>query len=323
MTAAARRAKDRVATLVVSVAGLASVVILLGIFALLLRGGVLALEGGIETQPLSPAERVELAPEDVAALDAMRITRPTLRGLLSDPTWAPSADQAQWGLTPMIVSTLLTTAIAMVLAVPLGFAAAAGIAYVLRGRLREFTKLGVELLAALPSVVLGFIGLQVIGPWLGGLTGRPGGLSALHGGLLLAIMALPTIVSIAEDALRAVPRTLVEGSLALGADRFTTLVRVVMPSARSGLLAAAMLGAGRALGETMTVIMVTGNAVAMPGSVFDPVRTLTATIAIELGEVPADSTHYYALFGVGLMLFSISLLVNLCASWVLRTEARA
>lgn len=322
MSTLRRRVVDRIASVAITAAGLASVVILLGIFVLLLRGGVLALVGGIEAQPLTQAERAALSADDVAALDSMSVARPSPSALLRDETWDPTADEASWGLLPMIASTLLTTAIALVIAVPFGFMAAAGIAYVLRGRARECVKLGVELLAAIPSVVVGFVGLQVIGPVLGELTGRPGGLSALHGGLLLAIMALPTIVSVSEDSLRTVPRSLVEASLALGADRLQTLVRVVMPAARSGLLAAAMLGAGRAMGETMTVIMVTGNSLAMPGSVFDSVRTLTATVAIELGEVPADSTHYHALFGVGLMLFLISLFVNLCASWVLRTEER-
>lgn len=317
-----RRARDRLARVLITIAGFASLALLLAIFTLLVRGGVLAMLGGIDAQPLSVAERAALAPEDVAALEHHRVARPSFAALLHDPIWSPRAKQPSWGLRAMVVSTLLTTVIALLVAVPLGFAAAAGIAYVLRGRTRELVKLGVELLAAIPSVVVGFVGLALIGPWLGRVTGSPGGLSALHGGLLLGVMALPTVISIAEDALRAVPRSLVEGALALGADRVQTLVRVVMPAARSGLLAAAMLGAGRAIGETMTVLMATGNAIALPSSPLEPVRTLTATIAIELGEVPVDSTHYHALFGVGLMLFSISLLVNLIAGLLQRDEVR-
>ncbi len=317
---AQRQQMDRAARVVMTSAGLLSVVVLIGIFALLLRGAVLASLGGIEAQPLTDSERSLLSPSDVAAIEKIEASRPTPSHLIFDETWNPTAKQPEWGVLPMVVSTLLTTLVAMALAIPVGFCAASCIAYVLPGRWRDWFKLAVELLAAIPSVVIGFVGLQLIGPWLGAWTGKPGGLSAFHGGLLLAIMALPTVVSVAEDALRSVPRSLVEASLALGADRFQTLVRVVAPAARSGLLAAAMLGTGRAVGETMTVLMVTGNTIAMPGSLFDPVRTLTATIAIELGEVPADSTHYHALFGVGLLLFLITLAVNLIASWVLKTE---
>lgn len=308
-----RALRDRVARVVITIAGFLSLALLLAIFILLVRGALLAMVGGIDAQPITGEERAALAAQDVAALEHHAVARPSVAALLVDPVWAPTAEQPRWGLRGMIVSTLLTTAIALVVAVPLGFAAAAGIAFVLRGRTRELIKLGVELLAAIPSVVVGFVGLALVGPWLARWTGAAGGLHALHGGLLLGLMALPTIISIAEDALRSVPRSIVEGALALGADRVQTLVRVVMPAAGSGLLAAAMLGAGRAIGETMTVLMATGNAIAMPSSPLDPVRTLTATIAIELGEVPVDSTHYHALFGVGLALFSISMLVNLVA----------
>lgn len=323
MSSRGRRVRDRSARVLITIAGFASLALLLAIFTLLVRGGVMAMLGGIDAQPLTETERSLLAPADVAALEQHRVAGPSFASLLGDPIWAPRAEQPRWGLRAMIVSTMLTTLIALAVAVPLGFAAAAGIAYVLRGRTRELVKLGVELLAAIPSVVIGFVGLALIGPWLGRVTGSPGGLSALHGGLLLAVMALPTVISISEDALRAVPRALVEGALALGADRVQTLVRVVMPAARSGLLAAAMLGAGRAIGETMTVLMATGNAIALPSSPLEPVRTLTATIAIELGEVPVDSTHYHALFGVGLMLFLISLLVNLIAGMLQHDEVRS
>jgi phosphate transport system permease protein len=245
---------------------------------------------------------------------------PTLTEL-AGPTWAPSATTPAWGLAGLVLSTLLTAAIAMALAVPVGLAAAAAIAFGTRGRAREVLKLSVELVAAVPSVVVGFVGLQLLGPLLGRAFARPGGLSALNGGILLAVMALPTIVSIAEDALRSVPRALSEASLALGADRLQTLVHVVAPAARSGLVAACMLGLGRAIGETMTVLMATGNAAAIPSSLLDPVRTMTATIAIELGEVPAASTHYHALFLVGLALFLLTLLVQLAADLLVRRGA--
>lgn len=311
---------DRGAGIAIRVAGALTVAILLGIVAMLVVEASSALGGGIDATALTDAEREALGPEDAAAADAARAAPPTLHDF-TRPVWSPAATRPAWGMLGLVVSTLLTSAIAMALAVPIGIAAAAALAFGTRGRTREVLKLGVELVAAVPSVVVGFIGLQILGPLLGDVFGRAGGLSALNGGILLAVMALPTIVSIAEDAIRSVPRALVEGSLALGADRFQTLIHVVMPAARSGLVAAAMLGLGRAIGETMTVLMATGNAAAMPHSLLDPVRTMTATIAIELGEVASGSTHYHALFAIGLALFVVTLAVQLGADALVRRDA--
>lgn len=322
---ALRRVRDRIVTVVVSVAGLLSIAILIGIFGLLLVRSVAAFRGGVETEPLTEAEREALGPETVAALEEGRHGPPSLwRDVLTEPTWRPEARRdPSYGIGAMVMSTLLTTFGALAWSVPVGIATAAWLAFGAAARLRSLVKFAVEMLAAVPSVVVGFIGLELLGPLIGRWFDAPGGLTALNGALLLGVMALPTIVSLAEDALTAVPRPLVEGALALGADRFQTLTQVVAPAARSGLFAAIMLGMGRAIGETMTVLMATGNATAMPSGFLDPVRTLTATIAIELGEVARGTTHYRMLFAVGLLLFLITLGVNLAADYVQRRgEAR-
>mgnify|MGYP006282827897 CR=1 FL=1 len=320
-----RKLVDKVAEAVVTAAGWLSVAVLFGIFTLLLAHAVLAFGGGVEMKALSPAERASLPQEAVAELDARRLRPPALGDVLSSAEWAPSARaEPSYGILGLLASTALTSVLALVAAVPIGLAAAGWLAFGggTRGRFRGVVKLFVEWLAAVPSVVVGFVGLELLGPWLGELFGRPGGLSALNGGLLLGVMALPTVVSLSEDALSAVPRALVEGSLALGADRWQTLLLVVAPAARSGLFAAVMLGLGRAIGETMTVLMATGNAAALPASLMDPVRTLTATLAIELGEVPRGTTHYFMLFGLGLLLFLLTLAVNLAADHVQRRGDR-
>lgn len=229
-------------------------------------------------------------------------------------TWNPSAyGKPSYGILSMIVSTLMVTIGAMIIAVPLGIGTAAYIADVSNPRIREVLKPIVEILAGIPSVAIGFIGIVLIGPFIARTFGLTSGLNALNGSILLAVMALPTIITISEDAIRAVPRRYKEASYALGANRWTTLVKVTIPAAFSGIIASVMLGIGRAIGETMTVLMVTGNAIAMPHGFFDSVRTMTATIAIELGEVPYGTPHYYALFAIGAVLFLISIGVNLVA----------
>ncbi len=309
------------ATWIFTASGATSVAVLLGIFGLLAWNAVQGFTGGIEAQPLTPAEQEALGPDTVEALRELALEVPSPPDLITDVLWRPEARSgAEYGVVGLVVSTLLTTGGAMVLAVPIGLATAAWLASIAHGRLRELVKFGVELVAALPSVVVGFVGIQVTGPIIGWIFDEPGGLTALNGAILLAIMALPTIVSLSEDALSAVPRALSDGSLALGADRWQTLVRVEMPAARSGLFAAIMLGMGRAIGETMTVLMATGNAAALPTSLLDPVRTLTATIAIELGEVPSGTTHYLMLFTVGLLLFVITLGINVAADVVVRRQ---
>ncbi|MGB9893758.1 MAG: phosphate ABC transporter permease subunit PstC, partial [Candidatus Saccharicenans sp.] len=207
-------------------------------------------------------------------------------------------------------------------AFPVGVAVAAYLSDVASPRAREIIKPVVELLAAIPSVVVGFIGITIVGPLIAKIFHLSHGLTALNGSLLLAVMALPTIISISEDSLNAVPVSYVEASLALGANRWQTLIRVKIPAAISGIIASLMLGMGRVIGETMTVLMATGNARAFPHGFLQSVRTLTATIAIELGEVPYYTTHYYALFAIGLVLFIMTFFVNLAADLILEKQNR-
>jgi len=181
---------------------------------------------------------------------------------------------------------------------------------------REIAKPLIEILAGIPSVVIGFLGIVLVGPVLARITGTYNGLNAINGSILLAVMALPTIVSLSEDALKSVPKSYEEASLALGANKWQTVVRVKIPAAASGIVAASMLGMGRAIGETMTVLMATGNAPAMPQNWLSAVKTMTATIAIELGETAYFSTHFYMLFTVGLVLFIITFIINLISDVV-------
>jgi len=231
--------------------------------------------------------------------------------------WYPIEEM--FGILPLISGSLIVTIGAMLVAIPFGIGTAVFIAEIAPRWLREVLKPFVELLGGLPSVVLGFIGILVLAPFLRTALDLPTGLTALAGALLLGGISVPTIVSIAEDALDAVPRGYREGAWALGATRWQTIWRVTLPAARSGVLTAIMLGIGRAIGETMTVMMVTGNAPVLAvklSSLFSPARTMTATIAAEMGEVANGSIHYHVLFLIGLVLFLISLIVNLTASSV-------
>ena len=235
----------------------------------------------------------------------------------SGAAWNPAAyGQATYGIGAMLVSTLLVTLGAMAIAVPLGIGTAAFLSEIASPRVRNILKPAIEMLAAVPSVVIGFLGIVLVAPALAKLFDLPHGLNALNGSILLAVMALPTLISVTEDAIHAVPQDYKEASYALGANRWETLVRVTLPSCTSGILVAVMLGLGRALGETMTVLMATGNATAMPHSFFDSVRTITATVAIEMGEVPFGTPHFYSLFACALVLFLITLLVNVVAERV-------
>jgi len=231
-----------------------------------------------------------------------------------DPT---SPEKAEYGILSMIVSTLMVTGGALLLAVPIGIGVAAYLSDVAHWRVREIVKPIVEILAAVPSVVVGFLGIVLFGPAIAKIFHIGNGLNALNGSILLAIMSLPTIISISEDSLNAVPLAYNEASLALGASRWQTLVRVKVPAALSGIIAACMLGMGRAIGETMTVLMATGNARRFPHGFLSSVRTMTANIAIELGEVPYYTTHYYALFAIGLVLFIMTFIVNMAADIIL------
>jgi phosphate transport system permease protein len=202
--------------------------------------------------------------------------------------------------------------------VPLGLGAAVYISEFCGGKTKETLKIVIELLAAIPSIVWGFIGYMVLGPVLIELTGAPVGINLLNGGIILALMSVPVIVSVGEDALKAVPDSYREAAISLGASRWEIIYRVLFPAAKNGLLAAVLLGVGRAVGETMAVLMATGHAVQIPHSLVDPIRTLTATIAAELGDVVDGGTHYRVLFVIGLVLFAVTFAVNLTADLVVK-----
>lgn len=246
-------------------------------------------------------------------------------GALLSTRWYPI--EGHFGLLPLIGGTLIVTIGAALIAMPVGLGTAVFIAEIAPRWAREILKPFIEVLAGIPSVVLGFIGILALAPQLRRLLDLPTGLTAFAGSLLLAAISLPTIVSVAEDALDAVPRSYRDAALAIGATEWQTIWRVTVPAARSGILTAMMLGLGRAIGETMTVMMVTGNAPVTPtglGALFSPVRTMTATIAAEMGEVASGSTHYHVLFLIGIVLFVISLTVNVTASSVIfRARKRA
>lgn len=238
-------------------------------------------------------------------------------GNLFSLRWYPI--EAMFGILPLISGSLIVTFGAALIAVPFGIGTAIYISEIAPRWMREILKPLVELLGGLPSVVLGFLGILVVSPNLRILLDLPTGLTAFTGSLLLGGIAVPTVVSVAEDALDAVPRAYREGAWALGATKWQTIWRVTLPAAKSGVLTAIMLGVGRAIGETMTVMMVTGNAPVLAASLanlFLPVRTMTATIAAEMGEVANGSIHYHTLFLIGIILFLISLTVNVIASSV-------
>ncbi|MCM8801025.1 MAG: phosphate ABC transporter permease subunit PstC [Candidatus Omnitrophica bacterium] len=227
--------------------------------------------------------------------------------------WYPISEPPQLGILPLILGSLMVTLGAIIISLPLGVACALYIAEVAPLKIKEVLKAGIELLAAIPSVVLGFIGMVTLVPWVKHVFRLPTGLTALSGSIMLAFMAMPTIVSVAEDALYAVPKAYKEAALALGATRWQTIYRVILPAASSGILAAVMLGIGRVIGETMAVMMITGNSATIPKSILEPVRTLTATIAAEMGEAVVGSEHYFALFAIGIVLFVISFIINVSA----------
>ena len=242
-----------------------------------------------------------------------------LRQFLFSTEWFPtSQSHVRYGVLALMVGTASVTVLAMSIAVPFGLGAAVFVSEFCGKRTREWVKIVIELLAAIPSVVWGFIGLSLMNPLIQRVFHVPIGLNVLNGALLLALMSVPIMVSIGEDALKAVPDSYREAALALGATRWQTVYRVLLPAAKNGLLAAVLLGVGRAIGETMAVLMATGHAINIPHSPFDPVRTLTATIAAELGEASVGSNHYQVLFIIGILLFSITFLVNLTADLVVK-----
>ncbi len=239
-------------------------------------------------------------------------------GFLFSIDWYPISTPPKFGIVPLLLGSLAVTLGAIMIAVPLGVGAAIYIAEVAPLWLKEILKGTVEFLAAIPSIVLGFIGLVTLVPMVKQIFHLQTGLSALSGSIMLAFMAMPTIVSIMEDALTAVPKTYREGAVALGATRWQTIWRVLLPAASSGMLAAVMLGIGRVIGETMAVMMITGNAARIPTNLTQPVRTMTATIAAEMGEAVQGSDHYYSLFAIGIVLFCITFMINFTASFFIR-----
>jgi phosphate transport system permease protein len=236
---------------------------------------------------------------------------------LSGEEWFPTAKPiAQMGVKPLILGTLWVSIGAILFALPLGLAAAIFLSEIAHARVRNILKPVIELLAGIPSVVYGFFGLVVIVPLIQSTFDIPVGETGLAGSIILGIMALPTIITISEDAMRNTPRAMKEASLALGATKWQTIYRVVIPYSASGITAAAILGIGRAIGETMAVLMVTGNASVIPTTLLEPVRTIPATIAAELGEAPSGGVHYQALFALGCILFIITLIINLSVEYV-------
>jgi len=285
--------RERAIRLFFLLCGLISIFILLGIFYTLLNNSI-------------------------PALREVGIT-----GFFTTGLWRPTAFGApQFSTLNLILGTFMVGTGALVIAVPLGVACAAYLAEVASSREREIFKPIIEILAGIPSVVLGFFGLVVLAPLIARIFNIPSGINAMNGAVLVGIMALPTVVSLAEDAITAVPQEYRHASLALGATRWQTIRNVTIPAALSGIIAASMLGMGRAIGETMTVLMATGNALAMPGSFLDPVRTLSANIAIEMGEVPRGSLHFHSLFMVGLILFLITFFINMLADIIFERYRR-
>lgn len=233
--------------------------------------------------------------------------------------WYPtSRTHVRYGALALITGTFSVSFLSMFIAVPFGLGAAVFISEFCPARLKEGLKIVIELLAAIPSVVWGFIGLTIMNSLIVQLFNAPLGLNMLNGAIILALMSVPIIVSIGEDALKAVPDSYREAALALGCTRWQMVFRVLLPAARNGLLAAVLLGIGRAVGETMAVLMATGHSIRIPRGVLEPVRTLTATIAAELGEAPVHSEHYQVLFIIGILLFTITFVINITADLIVR-----
>lgn len=278
-----RRIKEFIIEKLILISGLASIFFVLLIFLFLLKEG----------------------------LSLFKIITPG--AFLTGSRWYPISEPAQLGILPLILGSLLVTFGATVISLPIGVACAVYIAEIAPGKIKDILKGGIELLAAIPSVVLGFVGMVTLVPWVKSIFNIPTGLTAFSGSIMLAFMAMPTIVSVAEDALYSVPRSYKEGAFALGATHWQTIWRVLLPAASSGILAAVMLGIGRVIGETMAVMMITGNSAVIPQSILQPVRTLTATIAAEMGEAVVGSEHYFALFSIGVVLFAISFAINVTA----------
>lgn len=256
----------------------------------------------------------QYAPKEADGVKALATNTISISDFFGGKEWIPTATPAPlFGVLPLILGTLLVSFGAIIIALPLGLGVAIYLSELAGDRIPKFMKPTIELLAGIPSVVYGFFGLVVLVPIVQDTFGIPVGETAFTGSLILAIMALPTIISVAEDAMRNTPREMREASLALGATQWQTIYKVVIPYSASGISAAVVLGIGRAIGETMAVLMVTGNAAVIPNSIFEPIRTIPATIAAELGEAPANSAHYQSLFLLGCILFVITMIISITA----------
>ncbi len=231
-------------------------------------------------------------------------------------SWHPTSEPPDFGILSLILASLGVTLFALAIAIPLSLGSAIYISELASPRMKEIFKPIIELLAGIPSVVYGFFGMIFLAPLVQEIFNLPTGLTWFTASIILAIMVVPTITSLAEDSISAVSREVKEASLALGATKWETITRIVVPGASSGVITAVILGMGRAIGETMTVLMVAGGAIMLPKSIFQPIRPMTATIAAEMGEAPMGSAHYHALFAIALVLFSLTLILNLSAEWL-------
>jgi phosphate transport system permease protein len=281
---------DKVVQLLVFLGGVSAIVFIIGIFVFITREGFGFLLGDFN-----------------------------FREFFFSPNWRPTSETREtFGILALIAGTASVTGLAMLIAIPFSLGTAIYIAEFATGKTREFLKVTVELLAAIPSVVWGFIGLAIMNPLIIKTFDVPVGLTVLNAGVILGLMAAPIMTSIAEDALKAVPDRYREAAEAMGATRWQVIYKVVLPAAKNGLLGAVLLGVGRGFGETMAVLMATGHSINIPTSIFDSVRALTATIAAELGETAAGSSHYQALFTIGIFLFVVTFIINLVADLVVR-----
>ncbi|MDZ7831684.1 MAG: phosphate ABC transporter permease subunit PstC [Desulfobacterales bacterium] len=240
----------------------------------------------------------------------------SVKDFLFGQYWYPTADPPDFGILPLILASLMVTGLSAAISIPLGVMTAIYLAEIATPRVKEIAKPMVEMLASLPSVVIGFFGMVVVAPFLQEVFELPTGLNLFNASLMLAFMSVPTITTIAEDAITSVPAELKEASLALGATHWESIVRVIMPASLSGVSTGIILGMSRAIGETMVVLMVAGGAAMIPGSLFDPVRPMPASIAAEMAEAPFRSEHYHALFAIGLVLFIFTLMFNFIADYI-------
>jgi phosphate transport system permease protein len=281
---------DKLVQVVVFIGGISAIVFIIGIFVFITKEGF-----GFILNTMDPVE------------------------FFTSPYWEPSDEDApEYGILALIAGTASVTGLALVVAIPFSLGAAIFVGEFATGKTREFLKILVELLAAIPSVVWGFIGLTIMNPIIIDLFDVPVGLNVLNAGIILGLMTAPIMTSIAEDALKAVPDRYREAAEAMGATRWQVIFKVVLPAAKNGLLGAVLLGVGRGFGETMAVLLATGHSVNIPDSIFESVRALTATIAAELGETAVGSDHYQALFTIGIFLFVITFVINLTADLVVR-----